>query len=222
MTRLRLAFCCWLLCAGVAQSQEYITTQGPLSDDAFYRLVSCAAPPGGACQKDVVRWAPRKARNLTVGITRIDDRFPNRNAARIRTAMTQAAREITDLNAGVAITTTTRNPDISVLLLDHPEHTPLQGTGIAGLDGNMIEAAYVHIWWNGRKQITRGVIVFTPHVALDGITSVMLEELTQSLGLLTDIRNPDYRHSSIFSQDSNQVTVLRGQDAMAVRTHYAR
>lgn len=203
-------------------AQEFIAVNGALSDRDFYRLVSCAAPPGKACGRDVVRWPAAKARNLTIAVTRIDPTFPARKARAIDAALTAAAQDITGLNAGVRITRNQRRPDIRVLLMDHPEKSPLTGTGIAGLDGNFIDAAYVHIWWNGAKAITQGVIIMTPHVRDSSITSVMLEELTQSLGLITDIRGPHYRGTSIFDQDGNAVTRLRGQDAMAIRMHYAR
>ena len=48
----------------------------------------------------------------------------------------------------------------------------------------------------------------------------MLEELTQSLGFLTDIRNPLYESHSVFSEDSNSVTRLGPQDVTVLRWHY--
>ena len=51
------------------------------------------------------------------------------------------------------------------------------------------------------------------------IASVVLEEVVQALGLLTDIRSPVYRRS-IFAEDSNSGIRLRGQDAMVIRRHY--
>ncbi|WP_299611498.1 DUF2927 domain-containing protein [uncultured Tateyamaria sp.] len=220
MTKIWLTLVTWLICASAAGAQDYIETNGPLSDDDFYRLVACAAPPGQGCRDAIVRWSPRAARNITIGITRIDDSFPRRNARLIQTALTTAGQEIAALNAGVAFTTTNTRPDIRVLLMDHPQNTRLRGTGIPGLDGNFIEAARFQIWWNGDKHITRGVIVITPHIRPSDIRSMVLEEMTQSLGLMTDIRNPTYANSSIFSQDSNAITRLQGQDAMAVRRHY--
>ena len=48
----------------------------------------------------------------------------------------------------------------------------------------------------------------------------MLEELTQSMGLMTDIRNPYYETRSVFSEDSNSVVKLGEQDREALRLHY--
>lgn len=50
----------------------------------------------------------------------------------------------------------------------------------------------------------------------------MLEELTQAMGLMTDIRNPYYDETSVFSQDTNASTELGEQDIMALKRHYAR
>lgn len=203
-------------------AQEHISTTGALSDRDFYRLVACAADPGGTCRKQFVRWPARKARTLTVGIARVDPTFPKRKAALIDTALTEAAARITGVGAGVAISRSESSPDIVVHLMDHPEQSPLKGTNVPGLDGNFIEAAHVHVWWNGAKEITASHIVITHHIRRSGIRSVILEELVQSLGLLTDIQNPYYRSLSIFEQDSNAVSVLEGQDARAIVMHYPR
>ena len=41
-----LLFLSLALAAPAATAQEFITVPGPISDEAFYRLVSCAAPSG--------------------------------------------------------------------------------------------------------------------------------------------------------------------------------
>lgn len=210
-----------MLTAATAAAQEFIEVETRLSDRDFYRLVACSAQPGGPCAEDIVRWPARKARALSVAITRIDPTFPARKAELIDSALTVAAAKITELDAGVRITRTTHRPNIKVLLMDHPEKSTLTGTGVTGLDGNFIDAAHVHVWWNANKRITKAVIIMTPHVGVGGIRSVMLEELVQSLGLLTDIRGSYYHRKSVFDQDSNAVTNLRGQDADAIRRHYA-
>lgn len=48
----------------------------------------------------------------------------------------------------------------------------------------------------------------------------MLEEITQALGFMTDIRNPAYDGVSVFSEDSNAAKTLGPQDIMALRRHY--
>jgi hypothetical protein len=48
----------------------------------------------------------------------------------------------------------------------------------------------------------------------------MIEELSQAMGLMTDIRNPYYETQSVFSEDSNSVQKLGEQDREALRRHY--
>ncbi|WP_299724486.1 DUF2927 domain-containing protein [uncultured Tateyamaria sp.] len=222
MIRKLLALMAIFLTTIPASAQEYIITKGPLSDRDFYRLVACAADPGGPCRKDIVRWPASKAKRLSVAITRTDPTFPERNARLIDAALTRAASEISKLEAGVTITRTTGKPDISVMLLDLPEDSVLQDTGIDDLDGNQIGAAYVHVWWDGAKRITKSVIIVTPDTGIADIKSIILEELVQSLGLLTDISNLHYRRNSIFDERSNHVKRLFRQDATAIRMHYDR
>ena len=51
--------------------------------------------------------------------------------------------------------------------------------------------------------------------------STVLEEVIQSLGLLTDIHNRYYHTRSIFSETGGgRVTKLRGQDAATLLYHY--
>ena len=217
MMRAVLVFVMWVTATHAA---DYLSTSGRLSDTDFYRLVACRALPGQDCKMPFVRWTPASASNLTVAITRVDPTFPPANASLIDDALGQAIGEINGLDAGINMRRVTRNPNIKVLLMDHPPNSRLSGTGDPELDGEWLEAAYVHIWWNGRRELTRGTIIITPAIERSSIRSVMLEELVQSLGLLTDVRNPHYRNRSIFAQDSNATVRLQGQDAMAVRRHY--
>ena len=51
-----LALACLAL---TAVAQDWIASQGDLSDDDFYWLVSCGAPPGGDCADSAIRWPGR-------------------------------------------------------------------------------------------------------------------------------------------------------------------
>ncbi|PSL19610.1 hypothetical protein [Shimia abyssi] len=134
------------LCMGTfAFAQEYITTQGRLSDPDFYRLISCGAPPGGDCNKPIVRWSSRDARRLTVGITRIDPAFPASRIPQIEAAVSSAIQQLNNSGADIKLRPSANRPKIPILLLDIPEGGTLHGTGISGLDGIEIEAARVQI-----------------------------------------------------------------------------
>jgi hypothetical protein len=83
-----------------------------------------------------------------------------------------------------------------------------------------MEGARVYIWWNERREIEEAMIVISAGLAADAMESVVLEELTQALGFLTDLEGRAYAETSIFSETSNAVTRLLGQDRMVVRRHY--
>ncbi len=200
--------------------QDYLSSQGKLSDEAFYKMVACAAPQGADCKMPLVRWPNEVAQSLRIGITRIDAGFPKSKVTLAEQAFEGAIAEINGLDANITLTRDDGIPTIQVMLLDVPEKAVLSGTGIPGLDGNWMDAAYVHIWWNGEHELIRGVIIISPSVERSALRSVVLEEMVQSLGLLTDIDNPYYKGGSIFDQHSNAVTRLKDQDAMAVRRHY--
>jgi hypothetical protein len=199
---------------------EHIPVSGPIDDEAFYRLVACAAPPGGECQKPFVRWPYERALGITVGITRIDDTIGQERAAGAQAALVHAIDQINRSGARVWLRNTADRPDIQVLLLDIPKRSVLSGTGVDGLDGNRIDAAHVHVWWNGRREITRGAIVISNGVARNEMMSTMLEEVYQALGLMTDIDHPYYSRTSIVAQVGTTQTTPGRQDLMALRRHY--
>ena len=77
------------------------------------------------------------------------------------------------------------------------------------------------VWANrDTRAIARAAVVFGTRMPIRQYKSAMLEEITQALGLLTDIRNLHYEGVSVFSQDSNDAKTLGLQDIMALRRHY--
>ncbi|MFY0660287.1 MAG: DUF2927 domain-containing protein [Shimia sp.] len=209
-----------LVTFSAANAQEYVSTNGRLSDDQFYKLVSCAAAPGAKCKKPVVKWSKRNARRLTVGITRIDPGIPTSRVAQVEAAAKNAIAELNASGAGIHLEYSEKRPKLPILMLDVQQGAKLQGTRISGLDGNTIDAAYVHIWWNNGLRIQRGAIVISTGLHTNAIKSTVLEEITQGLGFLTDIKNPYYTNRSIFSENGVSVTQIKGQDLMAIRRHY--
>ena len=207
--------------AASGQADDFITTHGPLDDEAFYRLVACGAAPGGACTKPMMRWPT--ARPLRVAILRIDRAYLGGKQARARAALTRAVQYINAAGAGIALEETARveDADIKIYFLETDEHTPVEDTGIEGIDGSTVSGARVMIWGDAaRREILRARIVFGTRLDIRDYESAMLEEVTQALGLMTDIRNPLYDGVSVFAQDSNEAKQLGPQDIMALRRHY--
>ena len=81
-------------------------------------------------------------------------------------------------------------------------------------------AAFVYVWWNNRREITEAVILMADDLPASEVYPVMLEELSQSLGFLNDIRNRLYETESVYSEDSNSVNSLGPQDRAALLRHY--
>ena len=218
----RAALFCALLVPLQATAQDYVSSQGRLSDDDFYHLVACTAPPGGECQDDLVRWAPNDAANLTVAVVDIKPGFPEEKVDPAQAALDSAIAQINAAGAALRLTRVTPqdDPHITVHFWDQDEDDIITGMGLTGVDGDHLGAGYVYIWWDGDKNLSRGVIMLSRDIAHGDIASIMLEELTQSTGLLTDIDNPWYDTRSIFAENTNWVTKLQPQDIMALRRHY--
>lgn len=217
--RLTLALC---LCAGFAQAQESIPSDGPLSDDDFYRLIACAAPVSGGCQKDFVRWSPADAGDVSVGIVTVADDYPETLRTLADAAIDAAITEVNAAGANLHLTRSnpTDKPDVAVYLLALTKGEEISGTGLNPLDGATLEAAKAQIWWRADRSLINGAIVIAIDVDPEEIASIMLEEVTQAMGLLTDIDGGYYHSRSIFSETSNQSTRLGRQDSMVLQRHY--
>jgi Protein of unknown function (DUF2927) len=79
---------------------------------------------------------------------------------------------------------------------------------------------YMTVWSDDADHITEAVILISTTISEADMTSVVLEEITQSLGILYDIENPWYEGVSILSQTSNATTTIEGQDAALLRWLY--
>lgn len=210
------------LCAGLAQAQEAIRTDGRLSDDDFYRLVSCAAPVAGGCQKDLVRWSPADAKDISVSIVNVSADYPQRLHILAEKALDAALAEVNKAGASLHLTHSDINikPDIAIYLLPLQAGDAISGTGLFPLDGTRIEAARAQLWWRADRSLINGAIVLTKDITPGHMASILLEEIVQAMGLLTDIEGDYYHTRSIFSDSSNETTRLGPQDIMVLRRHY--
>ena len=220
---MKLAFAL-VLTASTAVAQEFISTDAPLSDTDFYRLIACAAPLGGNCQKELVRWPPAHAQSVSIGIVQIEDGYPADVAKRAAVALSSAIEAVNAADANLHITPSNskQKPDIGIHFLTIVEGDAIRNTGLNPLDGAVIEAAKTQLWWRDDLTLIEGAIVFGKDIDPADLQSVMLEEVTQSMGLLTDVGGPFYHTRSIFSESSNQLTTLGPQDIMTLRRHYPK
>ncbi len=211
-----------LFLAAPVAAQEFVTTDGKLSDSDFFRLVTCSAAPGGPCGETLVRWTDSRASDLRVALLPAPRDYPGRVAERVSRALDRAIEQINGAGSAVRMRRVGKSEasDIQLHLAPVRSGDLVYGTGVDGLDDESIGAAVVQVRWDGKRNITEAAIVMAEDIPRDEIYPVLLEELTQSLGFLTDIRNPYYDSLSVFSEDSNSVTKLGVQDRMALHRLY--
>lgn len=215
----RLFLACLALAASPSLAEEFdgVRADGILADTDFFRLATCAAPPGKDCSAPLLRWPTDELRIVLL---------PGRNPAEVATgnritpALDAAIAEINRVGAGLSLTRVSEGPaDIRIQPSDIPEGTALPeepGVSAAGIMG----VGYVTIWANAADEITDGMILFSTEISDADIPSVVLEELFQSLGPRYDVEGPAYEGVSILSQTSNATTTIAGQDAALLRWLY--
>ena len=220
LRRLILALPVMLAPAGVA-AQEFVPVPGLISDEDFYRLVACAAPPGGGCAKPMIRWPETRRHPLRIGIAAIAPGFPGYKFDLVDRAIDTAIDQINATGADLVLMRVFEGAlDVPFYLVETPQGGRIEGTSIAELDGADIAMARVALRSRG-GDIHAAAIAISQDIGRREIISVVLEELVQSLGLPTDIDGPAYDRS-IFSETTNSAVWLRGQDATALRRHYPR
>ncbi|TAG26429.1 MAG: DUF2927 domain-containing protein [Rhodobacterales bacterium] len=200
-----------------APQTDGVAVKGVLPDAALYRLATCGAPPGGACQGKVLRW--QKPR-LTLRIDPGDDVLPPGFVDRLGTALTSAIREVNVAGAGIRLEMTdATEADITIRPTTLADGTVL--TASPGFSGRgTMGVGYMTVWYDRSNRIVEAVILISTSITDDDLPSVMLEEVTQSLGFLYDIEGPAYEGVSILSQTSNATVTLTGQDTTLLRLHY--
>ncbi|PWJ22304.1 DUF2927 domain-containing protein [Jannaschia seohaensis] len=199
-------------------AQEFVEVPGRLSDEAFYRAVACGAPPEGACRKPFLLWPEEMRADLTVGLASAPDDLPPFRRRLFETGVEGAIAEINGLGAGLRLRRDDIAPAIEIHIVDTPPWGVMTRTGVPLLDGALLPLALV-VLRPREGAIGEALIAISAEARRREIASVLLEEITQSLGLMTDIAGPAYDRS-LFSETGNSVTRLTGQDAMAVRRHY--
>ncbi len=194
-----------------------VAADGPLPDEAFFRLVTCGAPPGGPCRKPILRWGKPR---LTLTVAAGDEPPPEGFEARLADAIDNALAEINAAGTGLMIVLADSDKaDITVRVTSLGEGAILTET--AGFSGEgVMGVGYMTVWSDDQDRITEAVILISTTIADADMKSVVLEEITQSLGVLYDIENPWYEGVSILSQTSNETVAIEGQDAALLRWLY--
>tara|TARA_R100000322_G_scaffold66272_4_gene41493 strand:+ start:3948 stop:4616 length:669 start_codon:yes stop_codon:yes gene_type:complete len=212
------------LLPGAALAQEFVEARGPMSDDDFYNAVACGAEPGGECRKPFVRWE-REGRPIRIAIRQMDDAYLGGKRLRAFAALERAIQELNGAEAGVRLVEVDEGAEaeIELFFFDLERGEPIAGTGIEGVDGSPLGGASTRVLFERETgRIRQVAVIFSTTLQIRAYESVMLEELTQAMGLMTDIRNPHYDETSVFAQDTNASTALGPQDIMALQRHYAR
>lgn len=206
-----------LLPGGVC-AQEFVTAPGRLTDDGFYRAVACAAAPGQPCRKPFLRWPMAKRAALTVALASVTDDLEDWQRSLYERGLDGAVAQVNALGAGITLVRTRAGADMEVHVVATRPGDVMRDTGVPDLDGAILPLGRVALRARG-GEIGEALIAVSVQTRRREIASVLLEEIVQGLGLMTDIRGPAYRRS-LFSEDGNSVVRLEGQDAMALRRHY--
>ena len=212
-----------LLGAAPAPAADVVAAPGRLSDSDFYRLVSCAAPPGGACARPMLRW--RSESPIRVALRRIDPGYLGRPKQRAEAALTRALRELNATGARfhLARVGPADRAEITVFFLDLDPGVSISGTGIDWVDGAQIDEIATLIAVDpDRTRILGASIVVAAGLETKAFEAAMLKALTRAMGLTTEVAGTAYQGISPLAHDSYAATRLGPQDLTALRQHYER
>jgi hypothetical protein len=206
-----------LASATQGESFDGVRADRLLSDQDFFAMATCGATPGGTCRGPTVRWHhPEITVALLPGATP-DERT---TAARVDPVLDRAIAKINATGSGLTLRRTAgHKAHIRVRPTDIPEGSVLAdtpGISVAGIMG----VGYVSLWWSAPNEISEASILLSTSISDADLSSVVLEELFQSLGPRFDIEGPAYEGVSILSQTSNATLAIVGQDAALLKWLY--
>lgn len=207
-----------VIAAQPAQAQDYVKARGKLGDADFYRLVTCGRPPGGECRLPPRRWPAELASDITVSLLPAIEPVRPAVAAQVDAALDRAIATLNAVGAAIRLRRVADNSPALIRLQIRSAQTLRLLSGET--DPRLSPGGMVMFAPGPPDRITGADIVILSDIGLTETDSVVLEELTQSLGLMFDISSGYYKRRSIFSQERNSVTVITGQDATALRLHY--
>lgn len=199
-------------------ASDGIPSSGKLSDRDFFRLATCGARPGEACDGPKVRWAKQV---VTIGLAPAHRRYPAALAQDVSRELDRAIAQINGAGANLKLKRddSNQNPDIIVSLPALSEGEKTRNVPRIP-NGEPIGVGFMWLWWDENERITQASMLISEDITAEDLPSVVLEELFQCLGFLYDIENPYYDGRSILSQDSNDTTTIKGQDRKALRSLY--
>ena len=207
-----------LIAVHPASAQDFVPAKGKLSDADFYRLVACGRPPGGECRVPLRRWPAGMASDITVTLLPTVEPVRPAVAAQIDAALDRAIATLNGVGAAFRLRRLADNTPALIRVQIRSERT--MGLLSGETDRSLVPGGMVMFTAGPADRITGADIVISAQLGLTETDSVVLEELTQSLGLVFDVSSRHYKRRSIFSQERNSVTVITGQDATALRLHY--
>lgn len=205
-----------------ALAADTIAVAGRLTDTDFYRLVSCAAPPGGACTHTPLRWMAE--RPIRVALRRIDPAYLGRRKARAEAAVTRALQELNAADAGFRLARVRAGEpaEIVVYFLGLDAGATIAGTGLNWVDGAEIGETTTRLAVEPGGAIIRGAtIVVSTSLETSAYEAAMLSALTGAMGLTTAVEADAYEGTSALAHARRGATRLGPQDIAALRMHYA-
>jgi len=226
---LRRAALCLLLAAGGAvlpaanaDAQEVVRAPDKLETAALYGAVTCGAAPGKACTRAAIRWSAAKARDLRIGVSATDATLSKSEVRAARSALSSAIEQINGAGAGVHLTLIEGGKaDITVEIADYGARRLSQGTSSLDDRANaMLNGALTSMTLADKTTVRSAEITLFDRESGTTQKSIVLNILLKTLGLNGAVEGRYYQHRSIFSNGSNRVIRLKGQDLAILRMHY--
>ena len=164
----------------------------------------------------------RDARDVSNEIVMIEAGYPAKVAAKLGAGLDATIAGLNGVGAGLMVSRSApgRVADIRIFLLNSPNERKILGTGLPWFNGVYMKVARMQIGWRASLEILQCAIASRRDAKTSEVERLLIEEVTQCLGFLTDIGGRTYESRSIIWETSNARSQLGAQDAIALRRHY--
>lgn len=222
-------FACWIMLLGASPiwAQSMTQSAGQLSDAAFYRAVTCLAPPGENCKERSLRWPKFIRGRLSVSLAGVQGSNPY-FVSRVRNALEGAIVEINNAGSGIRLRSVwgpqANLANIQIYVVAPPAESPkIQKLSFPPLIGRVADPSVTVRSTLGSRILSAGIgIAMEPKIE-GQLRGIVLREILAGLGFKYKVQNSFYVSRSVLAMPyTGQIGRLGPADVKALRLHYPR
>ena len=189
--------------------------------DTFYLAVACGTEVGDAgCRAGKRYFGNSRQPKVTIAIKRVQEGYPEAEAARMEQALIQAVEELNAAGSGLrlSVVPARKYSNISIYLVNQRRNTWVERNALPGLAGDDLRTNWMRYWYS-RNRIKEVDVLVSNDISRNGAKTFLMSHILGGLGLIHDVTGSAYAGKSIF-HDTRRSSGLTELDKAVIQRHY--